>query len=133
MVSACPTESDPRVNVNVFITDDKVRNIAGLRVEGLKSLMDVVKDALVKNYPDSNIILLSRDIIAENDICFSRDLESYVISKLDADRGNNILIYDDLAMNGWQNAFSSVKGSYDAQVFFGSTACHQVPLCSKLL
>lgn len=134
MVTACPTESDPRLGVEQFVKDPLYRVLAGLRTEGADMLMDVVKSEIEKQYPDSNIIVLSRESISDGNVYFARDLQAFVRKHLDQSRMNNVLIYGDLAIDGWQNAFIPLADeNIGLQVFFSSLACRAVPLCGKLL
>lgn len=131
MVSACPTEGDPRIVVEAFVRDESLRTIAGLRDEGLEKLMDVVHEEVIRQSPDANMIILDHALASE--FCFPRELTAYLESVFKLGGYNVVLIPTPLSMVGWQHAFSPlVEKGYKVQVYFTSIACHQVPICSKL-
>ncbi|UAL07922.1 MAG: hypothetical protein KRP56_01285 [Candidatus Methanogranum gryphiswaldense] len=131
MVNACPAEGDPRLVVEKFVSDSSLRTIAGLREEGTKGLIKIVREEVLKQDPSANIILLDRDSTAR--YLFPRELTFYIESMCGPDRNNVVLIPEELSMNGWQHSFSPlIEKGYKIQVYFASSACRQVPICSKL-
>jgi hypothetical protein len=131
MVSACPAEGDPRLIVERFVSDDSLRTISGLRDEGIKGLMKVVRDEVLRQDPSVNIILLDRDVTAR--YLFPRELTFFIESMCGPDRNNVVLMPEELSMNGWQHSFTPlIEKGYRIKVYFASVACRQVPICSKL-
>ncbi|MDY0224716.1 MAG: hypothetical protein RBR05_04905, partial [Candidatus Methanomethylophilaceae archaeon] len=68
MVTACPSESDPKLYVEKFLKDPKYKVLAGLRTEGCHSLMTVVMNEIISQDPTANIIKLDRDILADSKV-----------------------------------------------------------------
>jgi hypothetical protein len=131
MVSACPNESDPRLHVEKFVADDSVRSIAGLRAEGIDTLLDVVKDEIVKQHPDYRIIILDRELMADHDLCFSKELREFARKELASPGIVYFIVRGDIPMDGWQKAFEGL--GENLRVAYVSAACRQVPLCVKVV
>ncbi len=131
MVNACPPQSDPRPNVEKFIKDKDTKALACLVVEGLDSLIQVVLEELRKQEPDSNIVLLDRDLMSDEDITFAKDLQAFIERKLAEGKKLNLVIAGDVPVIGWNMVLEKFKGR-DMQVYYGAAACRQVPLCTKI-
>ena len=131
MVNACPTQSDPRENVSEFISNKECKALAGLVVEGLDSLLEIVIDEIRKQEPESNIVLVDRDFLSDENITFARELSSYVDKRLSEGKKLNLIVSGDIPVVGWNMIFDKYKGM-DLQVYYGVSACRQVPLCSKI-
>jgi len=131
MVNACPPQSDPRPNVEKFIKDKDTKALAGLVVEGLDGLLEVVLEELRKQEPESNIVLLDRDLMADEDITFAKDLQAFIERKLSEGKKLNLIIAGDIPVIGWNLMLERFKGA-NMQVYYGAAACRQVPLCTKI-
>jgi len=131
MVNACPAESDPRPKVAEFISNKEVKALAGLVVEGLDSLLQIVMEEIERQEPDSNVVLLDRDRLCDEDITFARDLSAFIDRKLAEGKKLNLIISGDIPVVGWNNILEKYRGM-DIQVYYGAPACRQVPLCSKI-
>jgi len=132
MVNACPVQADPRLNVSDFVSNYSIRAMAGLVTEGLIPLMEVLEDELKKQEPDSLVVRIDRDVLADEDICFGRELKAYIDGKRVSGKKVNLLILDDIPVVGWKDVIEEYKGS-GMQVYYGSLACRQTPLCTKVL
>jgi hypothetical protein len=132
MVNACPPQSDPRPNVADFISNPDNRALAGLVSEGLESLMEVVMDEIRRQEPDSSIVLVDRDLLADENITFARELSDFIDSKMSDGRKLNLLIGGDIPVIGWNLMLEKYKGR-NIQVYYGAQACRQVPLCTKMM
>lgn len=132
MVSACPQECDPREKLPQFISDPEFRIIAGLRADGMEMLMNLVEAEIGRQHPDSKIVRLDREVLSDNGIDFSKDLESYFDRMTAGGNRVDFLMSGDIPVIGWQSALRVLAGR-NAQVFCFSTACRQVPCCSKLV
>ena len=132
MVNACPAESDPRPKVSSFVSDPEVMALAGLVVEGTDVLIDVVTEELVRQEPDSIIVKVDRDFLADEDITFSRELGAYIDERLAEGKKLNLLICGDIPIQGWNLILEKYKGM-NFKVYYFATACRQVPLCTKIL
>lgn len=131
-ISSCPAESDPRDKVKSFVSDKNIPSIAGYRLDGLEFLINLVVDEIKEQEPDSRMIILDRDYISDNGIDFVRDLRSN-IKKVMAEGGRvNWIVIQDVSVMDWQTALDILVGK-DAQVYFFTAACRQVPCCFKLL
>jgi len=91
----------------------------------------VVVDELKVQEPDSNIVLLDRELLAEEDITFARDLTAFIDKKLSDGKKLNLVINGDIPVVGWNVILEKYKGS-NMMVYYGAPACRQVPLCTKL-
>ena len=131
MVNACPAESDPRPKVAEFVSNSESKALAGLVVEGLDSLLQIVMEEIRRQEPDSNIILIDRDLLSEEDITFARDLSAFIDRKLSDGKKLNLIISGDIPIIGWNNILEKYKGA-NIQVYYGAPACRQVPLCTKI-
>ena len=131
MVNACPTQSDPRLNVAEFVSNKDCKALAGLVVEGLESLLDVVIEEIKKQEPESNIVLVDRDLLSDENITFARELAAYIDGKLADGKKLNLIISGDIPVVGWNGILDNYKGK-NIQVYYGASACRQVPLCSKI-
>ncbi len=132
MVNACPVQADPRLNVFDFVSNDSIRAMSGLVTEGLIPMMDVLEEELKKQEPESLTVRIDRDLLADEDICFSRELSAFIDGKLASGRKLNLIIVDDIPVVGWNVLMENYRGS-GVQVYYGTLACRQVPLCTKLL
>jgi len=132
MVNACPVQADPRLNVSDFVSNYSTRAMAGLVTEGLIPMMDILEEELKKQEPESLTVRIDRDLLADEDICFARELSAYIDGKRALGKKVNLLIVDDIPVIGWNNLIEEYKGS-GMQAYYGSLACRQVPLCTKLL
>lgn len=132
MVYACPAESDPRDKLEDFITNPEHRTIAGLRTEGLEKLIELIEEELARIEPDSETVVIDREVLSDNGIDFPKDLSRYFDGKMDAGKRCNFLINDDIPVINWQSAVKGLEGK-QAQVFCFSVACRQIPCCSKLV
>jgi hypothetical protein len=130
MVSACPTESDPKAHVEEFLKNDGMRVMSGLRDKGVENLVEVLISEIRKQEPDSNLIILNKDVLS--DVCFVKELTGYLKKYFMSDRKNVVVISEPLSLIGWQNAFEPLKGEYRIQVYFTDVACRQIPICCKL-
>ncbi len=131
-IPTCPSESDPRGKVAGFVSDPEVPAIAGLKMDGLQFLVDLVIDEIRKQEPESEIIMLDRDFLSDNRIDFARDLSAAVDARTRSGRRVYWIVIQDLPVMDWQGALQILKGR-DSQVLFFSTMCRQVPACFKLL
>jgi hypothetical protein len=132
MVNACPPQSDPRPNVSKFVSDNNTRALAGLVIEGPDGLMKVVVDELKIQEPESNIVIMDRDLMSDEDITFARDFSAYIDRKLTEGKKLNLIIAGDIPVSGWNLTLEQFKGR-DLQVYYCAAACRQVPLCTKLM
>ncbi len=132
MVNACPPQSDPRPNVSKFISDDGTRALAGLVVEGPEGLMKVIVDELKVQEPGSNIVVMDRDLMSDEDITFARDFSAYIDRKLSEGKKLNLIVAGDIPVSGWNLTLEKFKGK-NLQVYYCAAACRQVPLCTKLM
>lgn len=132
MISSCPSESDPRDKVGDFVSKKDVASIAGFRLDGLEFLKDLVVDEIRKQEPESRIILLDRDYVSDNGIDFVRDLKKNMETVMSEGGRVNWIVFQDVSVMDWQTALEVLKGK-DAQVYFFTSACRQVPCCFKLL
>lgn len=132
MISSCPSESDPRDKVGDFVSKKDVASIAGFRLDGLEFLKDLVVEEIRKQEPESRIVLLDRDYVSDNGIDFVRDLKKNMETVMSEGGRVNWIVFQDVSVMDWQTALEVLKGN-DAQVYFFTSACRQVPCCFKLL
>lgn len=132
MISSCPSESDPRDKVGDFVSKKDVASIAGFRLDGLEFLKDLVVEEIRKQEPESRIVLLDRDYVSDNGINFVRDLKKNMETVMSEGGRVNWIVFQDVSVMDWQTALEVLKGK-DAQVYFFTSACRQVPCCFKLL
>lgn len=132
MTSSCPSESDPRDKVGDFVSKKDVASIAGFRLDGLEFLKDLVVEEIRKQEPESRIVLLDRDYVSDNGIDFVRDLKKNMETVMSKGGRVNWIVFQDVSVMDWQTALEVLKGK-DAQVYFFTSACRQVPCCFKLL
>ncbi len=132
MISSCPSESDPRDKVGDFVSKKDVASIAGFRLDGLEFLKDLVVEEIRKQEPESRIVLLDRDYVSDNGIDFVRDLKKNMETVMSEGGHVNWIVFQDVSVMDWQTALEVLKGK-DAQVYFFTSACRQVPCCFKLL
>lgn len=132
MISSCPSESDPRDKVGDFVSKKDVASIAGFRLDGLEFLKDLVVEEIRKQEPESRIVLLDRDYVSDNGIDFVRDLKKNMETVMSEGERVNWIVFQDVSVMDWQTALEVLKGK-DAQVYFFTSACRQVPCCFKLL
>lgn len=132
MISSCPSESDPRDKVGDFVSKKDVASIAGFRLDGLEFLKDLVVEEIRKQEPESRIVLLDRDYVSDNGIDFVRDLKKNMETVMSKGGRVNWIVFQDVSVMDWQTALEVLKGK-DAQVYFFTSACRQVPCCFKLL
>ena len=132
MISSCPSESDPRDKVGDFVSKKDVASIAGFRLDGLEFLKDLVVEEIRKQEPESRIVLLDRDYVSDNGIDFVRDLKNNMETVMSEGGRVNWIVFQDVSVMDWQTALEVLKGK-DAQVYFFTSACRQVPCCFKLL
>ena len=131
MVNACPPQSDPRPNVSNFISNEETKALAGLTVEGLDSLVQVVFDELVKQDPGSNIVKVDREFLSDEDITFAKDLGRFIDNKLSEGKRLNLIICGDIPIIGWNLLLEKYKGQ-NIRAYYVALACRQVPLCTKI-
>ncbi len=132
MISSCPSESDPRDKVGDFVSKKDVASIAGFRLDGLEFLKNLVVEEIRKQEPESRIVLLDRDYVSDNGIDFVRDLKKNMETVMSEGGHVNWIVFQDVSVMDWQTALEVLKGK-DAQVYFFTSACRQVPCCFKLL
>lgn len=132
MISSCPSESDPRDKVGDFVSKKDVASIAGFRLDGLEFLKNLVVEEIRKQEPESRIVLLDRDYVSDNGIDFVRDLKKNMETVMSEGGRVNWIVFQDVSVMDWQTALEVLKGK-DAQVYFFTSACRQVPCCFKLL
>ena len=132
MISSCPSESDPRDKVGDFVSKKDVTSIAGFRLDGLEFLKNLVVGEIEKQEPESRIVMLDRDYVSDNGIDFVRDLKKNMETVMSEGVRVNWIVFQDVSVMDWQTALEVLKGK-DAQVYFFTSACRQVPCCFKLL
>lgn len=132
MISSCPSESDPRDKVGDFVSKKDVASIAGFRLDGLEFLKNLVVEEIRKQEPESRIVLLDRDYVSDNGIDFVRDLKKNMETVMSEGGRVNWIVFQDVSVMDWQTALEVLKGK-DAQIYFFTSACRQVPCCFKLL
>ena len=131
MVNACPPQSDPRPKVEDFVSNSETKAISGLVTEGLDSLLEVVMAEIRRQQPDSNVILVDRELLSEENITFARELSDFVERELSDGRKLNLIFSGDIPIIGWNMAIERFKGR-NICAYYGVLACRQVPLCSKI-
>ena len=132
MISSCPSESDPRDKVGDFVSKKDVTSITGFRLDGLEFLKNLVVGEIEKQEPESRIVMLDRDYVSDNGIDFVRDLKKNMETVMSEGGRVNWIVFQDVSVMDWQTALEVLKGK-DAQVYFFTSACRQVPCCFKLL
>lgn len=130
MVNLCPNEADPRDNVEDFVRNPDVQIMPGLRGEGPGPMMDVLEAEIRRQHPDSAIIRVDRDLLADEGISFPRELESFLLDKLSCGKPLHVLIMEDLPVVGWQSSLEALRGK-GAQVYCAGYSCKFVPVCTK--
>ena len=131
MVNACPPESDPRPKVGDFISNEDTKVISGLVTEGLGSLMGVVADEIRRVEPDSNVIIVDRDLLSEENITFARELGEFIDKKLSDGKKLNLIIEAQIPVNGW-NLMIEQFSDRNIMIYYAALACRQTPICSKI-
>ncbi len=131
-LSSCPMEGDPHEKVEEFVSEPECSSIAGYRLDGLDYLKNLVVDEIRKQEPESRIVFLDRDYISDNGIDFVRDLRKNLESVTAKGGRINWIVCQDLPVMDWQTALDVLEGK-DAQLYFFTNACRQVPCCFKLL
>lgn len=131
MVNACPPQSDPRPNVADFVSNKDNKALAGLTSEGLDVLVKVVEDELKRQEPDSNTVVIDRELLGDEDITFVKEFTAYIDRKLAEGKKLNMIICGDIPVVGWNLALEAYKGK-NLQVYYAAAACRQVPLCTKI-
>jgi len=132
MVTACPSESDPKLYVEKFLKDPKDKVLAGLRTEGCRSLMTVVMNEIISQDPTANIIKLDRDILADSKVDFPRELLPFFKNQIKPSVENYILLFDTPEIIGWEQIIPQLAAD-NVHLLSASSACRQVPICTKLL
>ncbi len=129
MVSACPSESDPRENVEEFVRNRESKSLAGLREEGLEATVQVLIDELKKQRNGDKIIQVDRDFLADNGVDFARDLVACLDKMVDGPTTSVIFTY--IPVQGWESAATRCHDK-GADVFYGVLACRQIPLITRI-
>lgn len=130
MVSVCPSECDPKENVEEFVRNRAARILPGLRMEGLEPLVRVLIEEMRKQRPEERILLVNRELLCDNGIDFQRELSAYLDNDI-TDWNHTSVIFVESPLPGWEKCAESccAKG---ADVFFASFGCRQVPLVTRL-
>jgi hypothetical protein len=131
MVNACPPQSDPRPNVADFISNKDTKALAGLTVEGLETLVQVVADEIRRQEPESNVVIADREFLSDEDITFGKDLEAYINRKLSDGKRLHLILCGDIPVIGWNTVLEKFRGK-NIKAYYTVLACRQVPLCSKI-
>ena len=131
MVNLCPNEADPKDNVEEFVRNPEVPMMPGLRGFGLEPMMRVLEEEVRRQEPDSLVVILSRDTLADNGIMMPKELEKYLMDMYSDDRKMNVLVMEDLPVIGWQACMEPLRGR-NAQVYCAGFSCKFVPVCTKL-
>lgn len=128
MASSC-SESDPRRYVEQFVKDDSIKSISGTRDEGLQALFDVIRDEILKQDPEVQILYLDRDFLSEHKVITSKELGSCLV---DITFGKKYAIFMDILLPvvNWQEIIDYL--GEETSLYVGSLACRQVPLCTRL-
>lgn len=129
--TSCPGESDPKDHVADFVSKKGIMSMSGFRLDGLDYLKKVVLDEISRTEPSTRIIELDRDYISDNGIDFVRDLRKKLQEEVSEGKVCFVVVQDVSVMD-WQAALDVLQGK-DAQVYFFTTACRQVPCCFKLI
>ena len=130
MVNLCPNEADPRDNVEEFVRNPEVLMMPGLRGVGLEPMMRVVEEELRKQEPESEIVILSRDVLADEGIMMPGELKDYLLKKTECGKKLNVLVMEDLPVVGWHSSLEPLRNK-DAQVYCAGFSCKFVPVCTK--
>jgi len=131
MINLCPNEADPEESVREFVSNPEMVVLPGLRNQ-IKGLADCVEAELRRAEPDSEIVILDRDTMADASVSFPKELTSYLNVYLAKAKKVNVIVYEGLPVVGWQSVLSSLKGR-DAEVYYLSLSCKFVPICVKML
>ena len=131
MVNACPPQSDTRPNVADFISNKDKNALAGLATEGLDTLLQIVVEEIRRQEPDSNVVLLDRDLMSDENITFPKELSAFIDRKIAEGKKLNLVVAGDVPIVGWNLVIERYKGS-NLQAYYGTLACRQVPLCTKI-
>lgn len=131
MVNLCPNEADPRDNVEEFVRDPECAMMPGLRGFGTEPMMSVLDEELRRQEPDSDILILNRDTLADEGIVMPRELEAFVLGRYTGDRKLNVLVMEDLPVIGWQACMEPLRGK-NAQVYCAGFSCKFIPVCTKM-
>ncbi|MCQ2079483.1 MAG: hypothetical protein MJZ38_05460 [archaeon] len=129
MVSACPSESDPRQKVSAFVSDMSIKSISGLRDEGLDKLMELVMEEIRRQDPEVRIIILDRDFLSEHDAVIARDLANCLFDMTFGTK-SAIFMEEHLPVINWQEILPVLD--VDVHLYHGSLACRQIPLCVRI-
>lgn len=132
IAATCPAETDARENVSEFVSDPSKTSLGGLRTDGLDFLVDLVKAEIARQEPESRIVMLDRDFLSDNGVDFARDLRAVLRRMSSEGVRTNWIVVQDLPVTDWQTCLSELSGR-DAQVYFFTTVCRQVPSCFKLI
>src|SRR5574344_925750 len=95
MVNLCPNEADPKDNVEEFVRNPEVLMMPGLRGVSLEPMMRVVEEELRKQEPESEIVILNRDVLADESIMMPKELTDYLLKRAECGKKLNVLVMED--------------------------------------
>ena len=127
MVNLCPNEADPRDNVEEFVRNPEVLMMPGLRGVGLEPMMRVVEEELRKQEPESEIVILNRDVLADESIMMPKELTASLLKRAACGKKLNVLVMEDLPVIGWQSCLEPLRNK-DAQVYCAGFYCKFIPV-----
>ena len=131
MVFATPPETDPRPLVSGFVATKEPTAISGIKTEGMGTLIQIVLDEIARQEPDSIILKVDREFLADNRITFPRELEAFIGDRLSEGKKVNAVICGNIPVQNWHLVFEKYKGQ-NIEVYFCEYNYKLVPNCTKL-
>ncbi len=131
VIEACPNEADPRPVVAEFVAKKEPSAIAGLSMEGMDTLVQIVFDEIKKQEPEANNVKVDREFLSDNKIIFPREFKAYIEKRLAEGKKLNLLICNAIPVQNWNMVVSEFKGQ-DISVYYCDYNYKLVPTCTKL-
>ncbi len=117
--------------VSDFIRNKEPSALAGMILEGMDSLLEIVYNEIMSQEPDANTLKVDRELLSDERVVFTRDFEAFVGRQLDKGKKLNLLICGAIPVQNWNTCFAKYKGR-DLEVYYFDYNYKMVPTCTRI-
>lgn len=106
------------VKIKKFIDKPIVKILTGMRRVGKSTILNIIKDQVLKDVPDENKIYMNFESFEFFDIKDAKLLKAYLDEKLKDKKGRVYFFFDEIQLvKGWEKVINGLRASLDCDIY----------------
>ena len=104
--------------IKKFIDKPIVKILTGMRRVGKSTILNIIKDQVLKDMPDENKIYMNFESFEFFDIKDAKALKDYLEKKLKDKKGKFYFFFDEIQLvKGWEKVINGLRASLDCDIY----------------